>query len=65
MLHLWPVSIPAHGMSINITVQGYQDQLEVGVIAGANIFPDVQPLADMMAEELAVLEQAFETAKAA
>ena len=65
MLHLWPVSIPAHGMSINITVQGYQDQLEVGVIAGANIFPDVQPLADMMAEELAALERAFETAKAA
>jgi hypothetical protein len=39
--------------------------LEVGVIAGANIFPDVQPLADMMVEELVVLEKAFETAKTA
>lgn len=65
MLHLSRVSIPAHSMTINITVQGYQDQLEVGMITEANIFPDVQPLANMMAEELAVLEQTLETAKAA
>jgi diacylglycerol O-acyltransferase / wax synthase len=60
MLHLWPVSIPTHGMSLNITVQGYQDMLEFGLIAGANIFPDVQHLADMFDEELIALEQAFE-----
>jgi diacylglycerol O-acyltransferase / wax synthase len=60
MLHLWPVSIPTHGMSLNITVQGYQDQLEFGLIAGANIFPDVQGLADMFAHELDVLEQAYD-----
>ena len=60
MLHLWPVSIPTHGMSLNITVQGYQDMLEFGLIAGANIFPDVQGLADMFEEELVALEQAFE-----
>jgi diacylglycerol O-acyltransferase / wax synthase len=59
MLHLWPVSIPAHGMSINFTVQGYQDQLEWGVIAGANIFPDVQPLAEMLVEALEELEAAY------
>jgi diacylglycerol O-acyltransferase / wax synthase len=62
MLHLWPVSIPTHGMSLNITVQGYQDMLEFGLIAGANIFPDVQHLADMFDEELIALEQAFELA---
>jgi diacylglycerol O-acyltransferase / wax synthase len=60
MLHLWPVSIPTHGMSLNITVQGYQDQLEFGLIAGANIFPDVQFLADMLEDELVTLERAFE-----
>jgi diacylglycerol O-acyltransferase / wax synthase len=60
MLHLWPVSIPTHGMSLNITVQGYQDQLEFGLIAGANIFPDVQSLADMFAQELDELEQALD-----
>lgn len=60
MLHLWPVSIPTHGMSLNITVQGYQDLLEFGLIAGANIFPDVQVLADMFEDELAALEHAFD-----
>jgi diacylglycerol O-acyltransferase / wax synthase len=60
MLHLWPVSIPTHGMSLNITVQGYQDQLEFGLIAGANIFPDVQGLADMFSHELDLLEHAFD-----
>jgi diacylglycerol O-acyltransferase / wax synthase len=60
MLHLWPVSIPTHGMSLNITVQGYQDQLEFGLIAGANIFPDVQGLADMFEAELVALEAAFD-----
>ena len=49
-----------HGMALNITVQGYRDQLEFGLIAGANILPDVQRLADMLEEELVVLERAFE-----
>ncbi|WP_156255232.1 WS/DGAT/MGAT family O-acyltransferase [Sandarakinorhabdus oryzae] len=59
LLHLYPVSIVTHGMALNITVQSYRDQLEFGLIAGANILPDVQRLADMMADELDVLEQAF------
>ena len=52
-------------MSLNITVQGYQDMLEFGLIAGANIFPDVQALANMFENELLVLERAFELAVAA
>ena len=59
LLHLFPVSIVTHGMALNITVQGYRDQLEFGLIAGSNILPDVQRLADMLEEELTVLEQAF------
>jgi diacylglycerol O-acyltransferase / wax synthase len=62
LLHLYPVSIVTHGMALNITVQSYRDQLEFGLIAGANILPDVQRLAGMMADELDVLEQAFELA---
>jgi hypothetical protein len=53
------VSIATHGMALNITVQGYRDQLEFGLIAGANVLPDVQRLADMLEEELAVLEEAY------
>lgn len=59
LLHLFPVSIATHGMALNITVQGYRDQLEFGLIAGANVLPDVQRLADMLEEELAVLEEAY------
>jgi hypothetical protein len=33
--------------------------LEFGLIAGANVLPDVQRLADMLEEELAVLEEAY------
>ncbi|MEY2883984.1 MAG: hypothetical protein RL490_1708 [Pseudomonadota bacterium] len=62
LLHLYPVSIVTHGMALNITVQSYRDQLEFGLIAGANILPDVQRVADMMADELAMLETAFELA---
>jgi diacylglycerol O-acyltransferase / wax synthase len=62
LLHLYPVSIVTHGMALNITVQSYRDQLEFGLIAGANILPDVQRVADMMADELHVLEQAVEFA---
>ena len=60
LLHLFPVSIVTHGMALNITVQSYRDQLEFGLIAGANILPDVQRLSDMLEEELVVLEKAFQ-----
>lgn len=59
LLNLFPVSIVTHGMALNITVQSYRDQLEFGLIAGANILPDVQRLADMLEEELVALETAF------
>ena len=62
LLHLFPVSIVTHGMALNITVQSYRDQLDFGLIAGANILPDVQRLADMLGDELLVLEQAFDLA---
>ena len=48
LLHIFPVSIPAHGLALNITVQSYRDQLDFGFIAGANIIPNVQVLADML-----------------
>jgi len=65
MQHLWPVSIPTHGMALNITVQGYRDQLEFGLIAGANVLPDVQSLADMLEDELVALEEAYGLKQAA
>jgi diacylglycerol O-acyltransferase len=59
LLHIFPVSISTHGMALNITVQSYRDQLDFGFIAGANIIPHVQQLADMLPAEFAALQAAF------
>ena len=62
LLHIFPVSIAAHGVALNITVQSYRDLLDFGFIAGANVIPHVQVLADMLPEELAALEAAYASA---
>lgn len=59
LLHIFPVSISAHGLALNITVQSYRDQLDFGFIAGANIIPHVQILCDMLPEEFDALEAAY------
>ena len=59
LLHIFPVSISAHGLALNITVQSYRDQLDFGFIAGANIIPHVQLLCDMLPEEFDALEAAY------
>ncbi|MCW5702791.1 MAG: wax ester/triacylglycerol synthase family O-acyltransferase [Bradyrhizobium sp.] len=59
LLHIFPVSISAHGLALNITVQSYRDQLDFGFIAGANIIPHVQVLCDMLPQEFEALEAAY------
>jgi WS/DGAT/MGAT family acyltransferase len=59
LLHIFPVSIAAHGLALNITVQSYRDQLDFGFIAGANIIPHVEVLCDMLPEEFDALEAAY------
>src|SRR6201999_3693596 len=59
LLHIFPVSISTHGLALNITVQSYRDQLDFGFIAGANVIPHVQVLADMLIDELDALEAAL------
>ncbi|MDB5043867.1 MAG: hypothetical protein JWN27_4593 [Candidatus Eremiobacteraeota bacterium] len=57
--HVFPMSIPIHGQALNITVHGYVDSLDFGVIAGANVVPNVHHITDMLPEELAKLEAAY------
>ena len=57
--HIFPGSIAAHGLALNSTVQGYRDQLDFGLIAGANVLPELRSLANMLPEELEALEAAF------
>lgn len=48
MLTHYPVSIPAHGVGLNITVQSYMTRLYFGVTACAKALPD----ADVMRDDL-------------
>lgn len=45
MLSNYPTSIVVHGMALNITVQTYNETLEVGIIACGRALPEVAELA--------------------
>jgi WS/DGAT/MGAT family acyltransferase len=56
----YPVSIPAHSMALNVTVQSYNGRLDYGLIACRRALPDVNELADfMLAEHRTLLELAL------
>jgi WS/DGAT/MGAT family acyltransferase len=42
----FPVSIPAHGVAMNVTVQSYGDRLDLGVTACLEAVPDIADLRD-------------------
>ncbi len=46
MATYFPVSIPAHGCALNITVQSYNGQLDYGLTACRRALPDVAEIAD-------------------
>ncbi len=58
--HYFPVSIPYHGLALNITVQSYLDNLEFGLIACRAAVPDAQRIADYLLEEFEALKRASE-----
>ncbi len=45
MLSNYPTSIVVHGIALNITVQTYNESLEMGIIACAQALPEVDELA--------------------
>jgi WS/DGAT/MGAT family acyltransferase len=55
---LYPVSIPIHGVALNVTVQSYLDHLDFGLTADHQAVPDADALADLFVD-------AFEELKAA
>jgi diacylglycerol O-acyltransferase / wax synthase len=62
MATYFPVSIPAHGCALNITVQSYNGALDYGLTACRRAVPDVDDLADYIVEahaELATLIMAL------
>lgn len=46
----YPVSIPYHGMGLNITLQSYNGWLDFGLIACQKLMPDINELARHMEE---------------
>lgn len=47
----FPVSIPGHGMALNMTVQSYNGSLEFGLTACRRAVPDIADLADYVVAE--------------
>ncbi len=58
ILAMYPVSIPVHGIALNITVQSYQDRLNFAITADRRAVPDPQKLADLFEPALEELKQA-------
>ncbi|MBL8315483.1 MAG: wax ester/triacylglycerol synthase family O-acyltransferase [Rubrivivax sp.] len=59
MLCYYPISIPAHGMALNVTVESYNGRLDYGLIACRRALPDIADLADsLLAEHRTLLELA-------
>jgi WS/DGAT/MGAT family acyltransferase len=58
VLTLYPVSIPAHGMALNLTVQSYCGSLDFGLTACRKTVPDLRKLAGYLEESLQELLEA-------
>jgi WS/DGAT/MGAT family acyltransferase len=51
----YPVSIPAHSVALNVTVQSYNGRLDYGLISCRRALPDIGELADMLLAEHKIL----------
>lgn len=58
LLGNYPISIPYHGLALNITVLSFQRQLDIGVTACRAAVPDPEHLMNLIAAALDELEQA-------
>ncbi|WP_445257290.1 WS/DGAT/MGAT family O-acyltransferase [Nocardioides aurantiacus] len=54
---VYPVSIPAHGMALNITLETYADTMNFGFIGDREAVPHLQRLAVYTGEALTALER--------
>jgi WS/DGAT/MGAT family acyltransferase len=58
VLSYTPVSIPFHGLALNVTLYSYDGRLYFGLTAARDAVPDVAHLAALVLEELRVLRKA-------
>jgi diacylglycerol O-acyltransferase len=64
-LHCFPVSVPYHGIALNVTAMSYLDNVDLGLTACRAAVPDVQTIADDIAAEFAALKEAVHMAHGA
>jgi hypothetical protein len=57
-----PVSTLIEGQGLNITVQSYVDSLDLGLVACADLVPDLDRLADLLVNEIETFGAALEAA---
>ena len=62
---LYPVSIPTHGVGLNVTVQSYTDHLDFGITAAETALPDAAELADLLIASFEELKTAVAKSSAA
>jgi diacylglycerol O-acyltransferase len=58
MATYWPISIPTHGVALNITVESYCGSLDFGLTACRRALPDVRDLARYMTDAFQELKRA-------
>jgi WS/DGAT/MGAT family acyltransferase len=58
LLESYPVSVPADGQALNMTLTSYAGQLSFGITGGRTAVPHLQRLLDHLDAELTALEQA-------
>lgn len=58
LLHYYPVSTIIDGQGLNITVQSYLDTLDFGLVACAELVPDLWDLVDAIVDDLQELADA-------
>lgn len=57
---IYPMSIPVHGMALNITLESYDGHLDFGFVGCRDAVPSLQRLAVYTGEALAELAKAYE-----
>jgi len=65
MISIYPISVLIHAQGLNITVLSYAGELQYGLLSTPEIAPDVQKLADMIADEFRMIQKAASELQAA
>lgn len=58
MVASYPISIPTHGSALNITVESYWDNMDIGLTACRHTLPDVRRLGDYIVSAFEELKSA-------